>query len=1523
MKIEASYHQERLWFIDKFESGTLYDAGPVYHNIPLIVEITGSLDTKLLERSIRGVIDRHEALRTRIITIDSDSKPVQSIDPKTDFKLPVVDLVGDCNNSSIESNINLAIEESKRPFLLEREPLIRGKLLQVKEQTFVLVITIHHIIADKHSMEILLGEMFRYYEAGISGKALELPDLSIHYADFSRWQRELPAKTVKSLLFYWKSKLKGKLQALQFSTDRPRAVVHTYHSARQSFVFSKTSSRKIETFGRNRGIDKFTLFLAAFKVLLHRYSGLDEVVVGTFASALNKVKTKKSRNQPGTGRVIGPIDNLLVLRNVLSGSSGFRNVLSGVARTIRDALKYQDMPFDRLVLELNPHKDMSRTALFDVLFRYEDEDSPPQTYRAPGLESLEIKVIDTNLGWGKYDLNILVKGGKEVFSGVMVYNADYYDPSTISRLIDHYKILLEKVVDKPDQPLLELFYLTGKEKYQLLTEWNRTAAHYPGDKTLLHIFEEQVEAGPDATAVVFQGRQLTYRELDDRANKIALYLKTNYKILPNDLVCITLDRSELMIIGLLGILKSGAAYVPIDPLYPQQRIDFILNDSKCKGVIRGGEVKEEYTGRTGGKGNPGIINNPEDTAYVIYTSGTTGYPRGCLISHRNVVRLLKNDEQPFDFNTLDVWITAHSFCFDFSVWEMYGALLNGGKLIIPGREEVRDINTFLSIIKQEKVTVLNQTPTAFFKLIEEEEKSKKKILGEHLRYVIFGGDKLEPRCLEKWINMYGLDKIRLINMYGITETTVHVTYYCLKESDIRSSYSSSPIGKPLPETTLYIFNRDLVLEPVGVVGELYVGGSGVGKGYLNNQELTCHRFIENPYNKGDVLYKTGDLGKRLADGNIVFSGRSDHQVKIRGFRIEPGEIESQLVSHKEIREAVVIDRGESGDKYLCAYIVSNRYFELPELRDYMLRRLPDYMIPSHFVQLDQIPLTSNNKIDREALPGPGTGERGEEYSAPKDAVEEKLVEIWADVLNLDRANIGIDVNFFEIGGHSLKATTMISKIHKELNARIPLTEVFTTPTIKGLSGYIRGIVKDTCTSIEFTEEKEYYPLSAAQRRLYSLQHLNEQATGYNMPSIVGLAGNLRKEKMEDASGKLISRHEILRASFHLIGGEPVQKICPPGKIHFEMEYYDISTVGVKPIEVEKIIQVFIRPFDLSKAPLLRLGMIKTGEEKHLLMTDMHHTISDGVSQSILVKDFFSLYAGETLPAIGIHYKDFAVWQNRDFKKETEILRQQKGYWLEEYKGKIPELNMPGDYLRPAIKSFEGNQVKFVIEEKLAAKLNTLTKETGTTLNIALLAIYNILLFKYTMQEDIVVGLPITGRRHADVQDIIGMFVNMLAIRNKIQANKTFREFLIDVKQKVLGAMENQDYQFEELISDLGLETDPGKNPLFNIVFNMINIDFEEIKNENLTIIPYEFEYKMTVFDLILIASEAGAVINMALVYSTKLYKRSTARKITERFIDILKQVVEKSNILLADIDVSHGLVPVKSGLLQRSNEFGF
>lgn len=745
---------------------------------------------------------------------------------------------------------------------------------------------------------------------------------------------------------------------------------------------------------------------------------------------------------------------------------------------------------------------------------------------------------------------------------------------------------------------------------------------------------------------------------------------------PDSIVGILAERSLEMIVAILGVLKAGGAYLPIDPDYPEERISHMLEDSRAVilltqshfidkytsiGTVINLEDEQEYSDE---QYNLSEVNKPSDLAYLIYTSGSTGKPKGAMIEHRNIVRLLFNSKMQFDFNENDVWTMFHSMSFDFSVWEMYGALLYGGRLVVVPKMTARSNVEYLRLLRNEKVTVLNQTPSAFYNIANEEVSYEEKEL--KIRYVIFGGEALKPALLKEWRKKY--PQTRLINMYGITETTVHVTYKEIEEEEIRSNVSS--IGRPIPTLTTYVMDKNMKVVPIGVAGELCVGGDGVCRGYLGRPELTKEKFVQNPYKPEERLYRSGDLVRLLSDGEMEYLGRIDHQVKIRGFRIELGEIEAQLLKHPSIEESLVIAKEDhQGSKYLCAYIAGENELTISELREHLLKELPEYMVPSYFVQLEKMPLTANGKIDRKALPEPeGNINTGIEYEAPIGEFEEKLALIWQDILGIKK--IGRNDNFFMLGGHSLKATSLVARIHKEFNIDMPLKEIFKAPIIAEIARYMKEAKESIYQSIQTAKEMEYYPMSSAQRRLYILNQFEGAGTAYNMPGSLLVEGSIDLELFQKTFQQLINRHETLRTSFHFIEGEPVQKINDP--VGFSVVYLESDEE-----KVGEIVKEFIKPFDLGIAPLLRVYFVKTGKDKHVMMFDMHHIISDGTSMDILVHEFMDMYGGNNPSSLRIQYKDYSVWQKELFAGDK--IKKQEEYWLQEFNGEIPVLNMPVDY----------------------------------------------------------------------------------------------------------------------------------------------------------------------------------------------------------------------------------------------------
>ncbi|MDQ1355193.1 MAG: hypothetical protein QG657_5503, partial [Acidobacteriota bacterium] len=1078
---------------------------------------------------------------------------------------------------------------------------------------------------------------------------------------------------------------------------------------------------------------------------------------------------------------------------------------------------------------------------------------------------------------------------------------------TVERFAAYFINIIQGVGANSQKRISAFEIITEEEKKRILVDFNNTETGYPGNTTVHRLFEEQAAETPDHVGLVGDVGQvgrvrpvrqitITYRQLNEQSASVAGLL-IEKGVLPDNIVAITMGRSVEMIVGIMGILKSGGAYLPIDPEYPQERIDYMLKDSGAEIIINHDFLVSAP--RAPLHHSSFMNHHSNQLAYIIYTSGSTGNAKGVMVEHRSLVNLCHWHNSFYSVSWRDRATKYAGFGFDASVWEIFPYLAAGASLYIVPGEIILDIEGLNRYYEKNGITIVFLPTQVCEQFMELNNKS--------LRVLLTGGDKLKNYIKKNY---------RLYNNYGPTENTVVTTSFWVTEES-----SNIPIGKPIANNQVYILDRNNCLQPVGIPGELCVAGGGIARGYLNNPVLTSDKFYRSyRFYKTYINYKTGDLARWLPDPAargayiVEFLGRMDYQVKVRGFRIELGEIEAQLTNNTNIKEAVAtVLAGEKGDKYLCAYFVSDKELRIPELRETLVKKLPDYMIPSYFVQLEKFPLTANGKIDRKALPEPGL-KAGDSYIAPRDGIEEKLVLLWSEILGKDplhvsqlQTSIGIDDNFFESGGHSLRAMTLVSRIRKEFDVEFPLGNIFSEPTVQGMARFIKNTQKSIFEEIKPVEKRQYYPLSSAQKRLFFLAHVENIGASYNTPAVLNVKGKIDIPRFEHAIKDVIKRHEALRTSFHLIKNEPAQRIHD--EVEFEIEYKNSSTDYTDYPDEKDYISHFVRSFDLSRAPLLRVCLVSLAQDRLLLLYDMHHIIGDGTSSGVLIDDFIGLYAGENLQPLKIQYKDFSHWQNNLF--ENGRIKAQEDYWINLFRGDIPRLTLPTDYPRPVSFSFAGDSFVFTLDSENTSRLKQLGLANGTTLYMNLLAAFNALLYKYTGQDDIIVGGVIAGRRHADLQRIIGMFVNTLAMRNYPHGDKTFPGFLKEVKENSLNAFENQDVQFEELVAKLDVERDPSRNPLFDVCFVMQNAEQSQAdlvkleRTEDVVFSPYEFENKISQFDLTIDAFESAGEIHFKLEYCTGLFNIETTRGLARHFLNIIGEIAAKQDSIpfLADIDI--------------------
>ena len=1133
---------------------------------------------------------------------------------------------------------------------MDRNWPIRAALIRLDEDEHVLLLVTHHIASDGWSSNVLYRELSALYEACSQGKADPLKVLPIQYADYAVWQRHwLAGEVLDKQLSYWRKKLEG-VSPLELPTDRPRPGVQGYAGRTVKFTIPPALVQGLKDFSRQQGVTLFMTLLAAFQALLYRHTGQDDIAVGTPAAA---------RNRPEIADLIGIFINTLVLRNDLSGNPTFKELLGRVKRNAADAYGHQDLPFEKLVEELQPERGLDRNPISQVMFQLKNY--PNQEF---SLSNLTIEEYEFESEIAKFDLLVGLREDETGLSGTAEYKTELFDPATIERMVRHFQILLEGIVNNPDQHIAELPLLTASEKHQLLVEWNDTKTDYPREKCVHELFETQVEKSPDDIAVVFEDLQLSYRGLNHKANQFAHYL-IREGVQSGTAVGLYLERSIELAVALLAVLKAGGVYVPIDPSYPIERATFSLQDVQAPFIVTTRDLASQLSiigARTitldtelqqldrDDNTNPQIIVESESPAYILFTSGSTGTPKGVVMSHRALNNLITWQVQNFDHGLPARTLQFAPLGFDVSIQEILSTWCAGGSLYLIRNELRQDGSALMKYIAEHSIERIFMPFVALQHLAEIA--VNEDCTPQSLREVFTAGEQLR---LTKPLRLF-LDKLencRLINQYGPTESHV-VTEYTL-DQPLQQEPDLPPIGRPIANSQIYVLDPNLNPVPIGVAGELHIGGDGLARGYLNRPELTAEKFIANPFSNepGARLYKTGDLARYLPDGNIEFLGRIDNQVKIRGFRIELGEIEAVLAQHPSIQQAVVIAREETpGEQRLVAYTVSTTGSapSTHELRSFLQQKLPDYMVPSAFVFLDSLPLTANGKLDRKSLPAPDHSrpELEDNFVAPRTPVEEILANIWAEVLKLDK--VGIHDNFFHLGGHSLLATQVISRIRRALQSEIPLRVLFEAPNVARLAERVEESRRQeqgvqTLSLLPVSRDK-HLPLSFAQQRLWFLDRYEPNSSVYNMPRALRLSGSLNVAALEQSINELVNRHEALRTTFSMLEGNPVQ--IPAPSLSLALQVMDLSdlTESERQDEAERVAEDEAhRPFDLVRGPLLRVKLLRLEEQDHILFITLHHIVSDGWSMGVLYRELSVLYEAFSngqparLPDLPLQYAD--------------------------------------------------------------------------------------------------------------------------------------------------------------------------------------------------------------------------------------------------------------------------------------------
>ncbi|MGZ7921607.1 pyoverdine non-ribosomal peptide synthetase PvdD [Pseudomonas aeruginosa] len=1493
--LRLSYAQERQWFLWQLEPESA-----AYH-IPSVLRLRGRLDLDALQRSFDSLVARHETLRTRF-RLDGDEAR-QEIAASMALPLDIVAL-GPLEEGALARQVETTIA---RPFDLERGPLLRVSLLRLAEDDHVLVLVQHHIVSDGWSMQVMVEELVQLYAAYSRGLELALPALPIQYADYALWQRSwMEAGEKERQLAYWTGLLGGEQPVLELPFDRPRPVRQSHRGAQFILELDIDLSQALRRVAQQEGATAFALLLASFQALLYRYSGQADIRVGVPIANRNRVEIE---------RLIGFFVNTQVLKADLDGRMGFDELLAQARQRALEAQAHQDLPFEQLVEALQPERSLSHNPLFQVLFNYQSEArGNGQAFR---FDELQMESVQFDSRTAQFDLTLDLTDEEQRFCAVFDYATDLFDASTVERLAGHWRNLLRGIVANPRQRLGELPLLDAPERRQTLSEWNPAQRECAVQGTLQQRFEEQARQRPQAVALILDEQRLSYGELNARANRLAHCLIAR-GVGADVPVGLALERSLDMLVGLLAILKAGGAYLPLDPAAPEERLAHILDDSGVRLLLTQGHLLERLPRQAGvevlaidglvldgyAESDPLPTLSADNLAYVIYTSGSTGKPKGTLLTHRNALRLFSATEAWFGFDERDVWTLFHSYAFDFSVWEIFGALLYGGRLVIVPQWMSRSPEDFYRLLCREGVTVLNQTPSAFKQLMAVACSADMATQQPALRYVIFGGEALDLQSLRPWFQRFGDRQPQLVNMYGITETTVHVTYRPVSKADLEGGLVS-PIGGTIPDLSWYILDRDLNPVPRGAVGELYIGRAGLARGYLRRPGLSATRFVPNPFpgGAGERLYRTGDLARFQADGNIEYIGRIDHQVKVRGFRIELGEIEAALAGLAGVRDAVVLAHDGVGGTQLVGYVVADSAEDAERLRESLReslkRHLPDYMVPAHLMLLERMPLTVNGKLDRQALPQPDASLSQQAYRAPGSELEQRIAAIWSEILGVER--VGLDDNFFELGGHSLLATRVISRVRQEQQLDASLKALFERPV---LEAFAQGLERttDAVSTIPLADRQQPLALSFAQERQWFLWQLEPESAAYHIPSALRLRGRLDVDALQRSFDSLVARHETLRTRFRLEGGRSYQQVQPAVSVSIEREQFGEEGL------IERIQAIVVQPFDLERGPLLRVNLLQLAEDDHVLVLVQHHIVSDGWSMQVMVEELVQLYAGYSqgldvvLPALPIQYADYALWQ-RSWMEAGEKERQ-LAYWTGLLGGEQPVLELPFDRPRPARQSHRGAQLGFELSRELVEAVRALAQREGASSFMLLLASFQALLYRYSGQADIRVGVPIANRNRVETERLIGFFVNTQVLKADLDGRMGFDELLAQARQRALEAQAHQDLPFEQLVEALQPERNASHNPLFQVLFNHqseIRSVTPEVQLEDLRLEGLAWDGQTAQFDLTLDIQEDENGIWASFDYATDLFDASTVERLAGHWRNLLRGIVANPRQRLGEL----------------------
>ncbi|HEU4326674.1 MAG TPA: amino acid adenylation domain-containing protein [Roseiflexaceae bacterium] len=1539
-----SFGQQRLWFLDQWEPDS-----PAY-NLPQAVQLRGLLDIPALERSLNTIVQRHETLRTRFPVSDGQPHPV--VEPALALRIPLEDLR---TLSTAEREHRLQqrlVEESRRPFDLASGPLLRTLLFQTAPDSYVMLLTLHHIVSDGWSNGVLVRELGALYRAFAAGQPAQLPALAIQYPDYAAWQHGwLQGETLERQIRYWRNQLAGAPAQLALPTDRPRPTRQTYTGARHSVRIGQEQTEALKRLSQREGASLFMTLLSVFEVLLLHYTGQRDLLIGTPVA---------NRNRAEIEGLIGFFVNTLVLRADLGGRPSFRELIRRARTTTLEAQDYQDLPFERLIEALDVEIDTSRNPLFQVMFALQNAPLPRL-----GSPELTITPLEIDVGVALFDLSLDLYEAPDGLRGWFEYNTDLFDAATVVRMAGHYLRLVDLLLDQPDLPVEQAELLSPAERTTLLLDWSGARAQPTPALPVHRLFERQAARQPDATALICGDTRLCYAELNALANRAAGAL-LEAGVGRGQFVGVCMERSPELVAALLGVLKIGAAYIPLDPTHPRDRLAYVLADAGAAALLTTKALLERLPeqcpptltlDQTGPAAlpNPDVSLGPDDPAYLISTSGSTGQAKAVVVTHGGLASIYAAWEGSYGLGPgLPVHLQMANLTFDVFSGDLVRALCSGAALLICPRDLLLDPQRLYDLIERERVSCGEFVPVVLRTLLKH--MADHNLTFTQLRLLVCGSDSWSIGEYRR-VRQLCPPGARVINSFGLTEATIDSTFFEADADDLRDD-QTVPIGRPFANSLIYILTPQLRPAPIGVPGELYIGGLGLAQGYHGRPDLTAERFVPNPFGVGGApswglgageenqaprtknqqpdgtsnsklktqnskLYKTGDRARWRADGTVEFLGRVDQQLKVRGYRIEPGEVEAVLRQYPGVREAVVAQDGSADEARLVAYITSIQTTppSAEQLRAFAQTHLPDYMVPSLYVVLEAMPLNSSGKINRRALPAPASARAdASAYTAPRSSTEELLADIWARVLGQER--VDVHASFFTLGGHSLLATQVMARVGSVFGVDLPLRSLFDHPTV----GQLATLIDQTRVEaggqptppIVAVPRDQPLPLSFPQEQLWTIDQISTGNVAYLIPAMVRIKGPLRLDVFQRCFDTALARHEIFRSTYHLHNGHPVQVVQPPGPAPVTL--IDLRAHPDPEQEVLRLAgELSMQPIDLAAGPMASCTLFRLGADEHALLFLMHHIVIDEWSSDLLLQELQELYLAYShrrapvLPDMPVQYADFAAWQRAWF--QGDVLERQLDYWRRKLDGAPSMVNLPTDRPRPPEPTFRGRYQLVPLPPRLAADLRRLSSDTGTTIFMLLMAAFHLLLARSSAQNDIVVGTPIANRTRLEVERVIGYFLNTLLIRSDTSGNPTFLQFLEQIRTACLEAYAHQDLHFEQLVRELRPRRQQSYNPLFNVmfVFNP-NYPMADVEADGLTVSYMYLPREVARFDMILYYFESAHGNALQLNYNTDLFDQTTMERFLERYLALLAEVVRDPHQPIAALDL---LTPAERRTIER------